>query len=55
MIDTNNTPEAIGEAIAQHFKWDGARIVECMLAALTEANFHTLAAEVDALYQGDAK
>jgi hypothetical protein len=51
MIDTNKTPQEIGDALAKHFCWDGSQIVECMLAALTDANFHTLAAQVDALYK----
>jgi hypothetical protein len=54
-IDENDTPEAIGEAIAQHFSWNGTEIITCMLAALTDANFHTLAAQVDALYKEDTK
>jgi hypothetical protein len=50
-IKEGTTAEEIGAALAQHFRWEGGQIVECMLAALTDANFHTLAAQVDALYK----
>jgi hypothetical protein len=35
-------PEEIGELIARVYRWDGHKIAEAMLAALTEANFHQL-------------
>lgn len=42
---TENTPaEEIGEFIARVYRWDGEKIFAALLAALTEANFHTEAA-----------
>lgn len=37
-------PEEIGEYIARVYRWDGDKIFAALLAALTEANFHTPAA-----------
>ena len=50
-INENDTPEAIGEAIAQHFSWNGTEIITCMLSALIDSNFHTLAGQIDAIYK----
>lgn len=45
MDHTENTPaEEIGEYIARVYRWDGEKIFAALLAALTEANFHTEAA-----------
>lgn len=42
---TENTPaEEIGEFIARVYRWDGEKIFAALLAAMTEANFHTEAA-----------
>lgn len=42
---TENTPaEEIGEYIARVYRWDGEKIFAALLAAMTEANFHTEAA-----------
>jgi hypothetical protein len=38
--DTN--PADVGEYIARVYRWDGGAITAAFLAALTEANFHTL-------------
>lgn len=43
----DDTPEILGEKLAQRLKWDGRAISAAMLAALTEANFHTLRAELE--------
>jgi hypothetical protein len=42
--DTN--PEEIGEFIARVYRWDGEKIFAALLAAVTEANFHTEAAAI---------
>jgi hypothetical protein len=34
-------PEEIGEFIARVYRWDGEKIFAALLAAVTEANFHT--------------
>lgn len=39
--------ESLGLLVSQHFEWDGKKIVECMLWALEDANFHSL---VDVLH-----
>jgi hypothetical protein len=41
--------EKVGCSVAAGFKWDGVQIVAAFLAALTDANFHTLAARVETL------
>lgn len=38
------TPEAMGEQVAKAMDWSGPHIFAAMLAALTDANFHTEAA-----------
>jgi len=40
----NTPPEEFGEYIARVYRWDGEKIFAALLAALTEANFHTEAA-----------
>lgn len=49
-IKEGTTPEEIGIDIAHHFKWDGTQIVEAFIAALTDANHHTLAKQIEQLY-----
>jgi hypothetical protein len=44
--------EALGKAIATHFEWDGDAILEAAIAALTDANYHTVAAELQAHLDG---
>jgi len=39
-------PEEIGEFIARVYRWDGEKIFAALVAALTEANFHTEAAAI---------
>lgn len=43
----DDTPEILGEKLAQRLMWDGNAITAAMLAALTEANFHQLRAELE--------
>lgn len=38
----NDTPEILGEKLAQRLMWQGDQITAAFLAALTEANFHQL-------------
>jgi len=45
--EPNDTPEILGEKLAQRLMWDGHAITAAMLAALTEANFHQLRAELE--------
>ena len=49
-IEDNDTPEDIGVKLAARFIWADAPIMECMLSALTDANFHSLRAQIEALY-----
>lgn len=43
----DDTPEILGEKLAQRLQWDGNAITAAFLAALTEANFHTLRAQLE--------
>jgi hypothetical protein len=43
----DDTPEILGEKLAARLMWDGHAIAAAMLAALTEANFHQLRAELE--------
>jgi hypothetical protein len=49
-IKDNTTAEEIGIDIARHFEWDGTQIVEAFIAALTDANHHTLAKQIQQLF-----
>lgn len=40
----DTSPQEIGEYIARVYRWDGEKIFAALLAAMTEANFHTEAA-----------
>jgi hypothetical protein len=42
-----------GVALAHQFKWEGEAICEAFLAALTDANYHTLAAQLKPLIEAD--
>lgn len=48
---TTSDTEALGELIARHLDWDIDLIVELCAAALTEANAHTLAKQLQTLNQ----
>jgi hypothetical protein len=53
-IKDNTTAEEIGIDIARHFEWDGRKIMEAFIAALTDANFHTEAKAIQQAYnQGE--
>lgn len=41
----------IGVKLAQDCQWQGDKILEISIAALTDANFHTEAAQVQAMYE----
>jgi hypothetical protein len=49
-LEDTDTPEDIGAKLAARFMWADAPIMECMLAALTDANFHSLRAQLEAVY-----
>jgi hypothetical protein len=49
-LEDNDTPEDIGCKLAARFTWSDGPIMECMLAALTDANFHSLRAQIESLY-----
>jgi hypothetical protein len=49
-IKDNTTAEEIGIDIARHFEWDGTQIMEAFIAALTDANHHALAKQIEQLY-----
>lgn len=46
-IDENDTPVEIGEKVAFFLDWEGNAICEAFLAALTDANFHTLRKQIE--------
>lgn len=50
-IEDTDTPEEIGCKLAARFMWADDPIMECMLAALTDANYHKLAAKIESLYK----
>jgi len=41
------TPEEMGERLAFFMRWDGQAITAAFLAALTDANFHQLRAQLE--------
>jgi hypothetical protein len=43
---TATDEDALGIAVAGWAQWDGGKIVETFLSALTDANYHALAATV---------
>ncbi len=43
----DDTPEILGEKLAQRLQWNGHAITAAFLAALTEANFHQLRAQLE--------
>lgn len=50
-LEETDTPEDIGAKLAARFMWNDGPIMECMLAALTDANFHSLRKQIESLYQ----
>ena len=49
-IRDEDTPERIGTKLAMRFMWDGNQIIDCFIAALVDANHHTLANRIEKLY-----
>lgn len=49
-LEDDDTPTDIGAKLAARFAWNDGPIMECMLEALTDANFHSLRAQIEALY-----
>lgn len=47
------TPELIGQHVALSLQWSGDLIVAAFIEALTEANFHSLAEEVEKLAKAE--
>ncbi len=47
--EPNDTPEILGEKLAQRLQWNGHAITAAFLAALTEANFHQLRDQLEPL------
>ena len=41
--------EALGAIVSSYFEWDGVRILDCLQAALEDANFHSLNEEITLL------
>ena len=39
--------EALGALISSYFKWDGIQILNAFQAALEDANFHSINAQID--------
>lgn len=53
-LKNDDTPEEIGRKLAARFMWSDTAIMECMLEALTDSNFHGLRAKIEALYNEEA-
>lgn len=51
--DQAKETEALGILISQYFEWDGSKIVETFIEALGDANFHSLAGEIQELADKD--
>lgn len=49
-LEDDDTPQEIGAKLAARFMWADGPIMECMLEALTDANFHSLRAQIESLY-----
>ena len=49
-LEDTDTPEDMGAKLAARFMWNDGPIMECMLAALTDANFHSLRDKIETLY-----
>jgi hypothetical protein len=49
-LENTDTPQEVGAKLAARFMWNDAPIMECMLEALTDANFHSLRAQIEDLY-----
>ena len=51
--EPNDTPEILGEKLAQRLMWDGQSITDAFMTALTEANFHQLRAQLDPIIKNN--
>lgn len=49
------TPEEVGERIAFFLRWNGHQIAAAFLAALTDANFHQLRAQLEPIIKNHLK
>lgn len=49
-IEDTDTPQEIGVKLAARFMWNDGSIMECMLEALTDSNFHSLREKLEKLY-----
>jgi hypothetical protein len=49
-LEDTDTPQEVGAKLAARFAWNDGPIMECMLEALTDANFHSLRAQIESLY-----
>jgi hypothetical protein len=53
-LEDTDTPEDIGRKLAARFMWSDTAIMECMLEALTDSNFHSMRAKIEDLYNKEA-
>ena len=53
-LEDTDTPEDIGRKLAARFMWSDTAIMECMLEALTDSNFHSMRAKIEDLYNQEA-
>ena len=49
-LEETDTPQEIGAKLAARFMWNDHTIMECMLEALTDSNFHSLRKKLEKLY-----
>lgn len=54
-IEDTDTPEEIGRKLAARFMWSDTAIMECMLEALTDSNFHSLRKQIETVYMEHAQ
>lgn len=54
-IEDTDTPEEIGRKLAARFMWSDTAIMECMLEALTDSNFHGLRKQIETAYMEHAQ
>jgi hypothetical protein len=52
-LSSASTPREVGVAVAHLYHWNGEPICEAFLAALTDANYHALAAQLKPLIDAD--
>jgi len=54
-LNENTPPTDTGELIARIYRWSGGKITAAFLAALTEANYHALRAELEPIIYNHLK